>query len=123
MTFNLSDLVSDSKFAAKKENKEKLNKLLDKYGSVEEIERSGDLRDGFELDFARIDGALDEILEERRMGYSEPMSNDSDTLQSNVRSTNSLLPDDEDFSPEGLTLSDRQRKAIDKLDMVKQIQH
>ena len=26
-------------------------------------------RDGFELDFARIDGALDEVLEERRMGY------------------------------------------------------
>ena len=37
--------------------------------TVEEIERSGDLRDGFELDFARIDGALDEVLEERRMGY------------------------------------------------------
>ena len=37
--------------------------------TVEEIERSGDLRDGYELDFARIDGALDEVLEERRMGY------------------------------------------------------
>ena len=42
-------------------------------------------------------------------------------LWSNVKQSNSLLPDDEDFSLEGLTLSDRQRKAIDKLDMVNQL--
>ena len=121
MTFNLLDLVSDSKLATKKENKKKLHKLLDKYGSVEEIERSGDLRDGFELDFARIDGALDEVLEERQLGYREPKSNDSYTLQSNEKQSNTLLPDDEDFSLEGLTLSDRQRKTIDKLDMNTQL--
>jgi hypothetical protein len=121
MTFNLLDLVSDSKLATKKENKKKLHKLLDKYGSVEEIERNGDLRDGFELDFARIDGALDEVLEERQLGYRESMSNDSDTLQSNEKQSNTLLPDDEDFSLEGLTLSDRQRKVIDKLDMNTQL--
>ncbi|MBR5598679.1 MAG: hypothetical protein IKW39_01420 [Alphaproteobacteria bacterium] len=122
MTFNLLDLVSDSKLATKKENKKKLHKLLDKYGSIEEIERSGDLKDGFELDFARIDGALEEVLEERRLGYREPKSdNNDDLLQSNVRSTNSLLPDDEDFSLEGLTLSDRQRKAFKKLDMNNQL--
>ncbi len=69
MVYNLFDLVGDSKMATKRENKKKLHKLLDKYGSVEEIERSGDLRDGFELDFARIDGALEEVLEERWMGY------------------------------------------------------
>ena len=63
----LMDLVSDSKLATKKENKKKIHKLLDKYGSVEAIERSGDLQDGFELDFARIDGALEEVLEERRL--------------------------------------------------------
>ena len=57
MTFNLLDLVGDSKMATKRENKKKLHELLDKYGSVEEIERSGDLKDGYELDFARIDGA------------------------------------------------------------------
>ncbi len=121
MTFNLLDLVSDSKLATKKENKKKLHKLLDKYGSVEEIERSGDLKDGFELDFARIDGALDEVLEERRMGYREPLSNDSDTLQSNEKQSNSLLPDDEDLSLEGLALSDRQREAFNKLDMANQL--
>ena len=49
MTFNLLDLVGDSKLAIRRENKKKLHKLLDKYGSVEDIERSGDLRDGFEL--------------------------------------------------------------------------
>ncbi len=39
MDFNLLDLVSDSKLATKKENKKKLHKLLDKYGSIKEIER------------------------------------------------------------------------------------
>ena len=77
MSLDLLDLVGDSKREIKKENKKKLHKLLDKYGSVEEIERSGDLKDGFELDFARVDGALDEVLEERRMGYREEKSGDS----------------------------------------------
>ena len=117
MTFNLLDLVSDSKLATKRENKKKLHKLLDKYGSIEEIERSGDMKDGFELDFAKIDGALDEVLEERRMVYREPLSSNGDTLKSKVKQSTSLLPEDEDFSLKGLTLSDRQRKAIDKLDM------
>ena len=121
MDFNLLDLVSDSKLATKKENKKKLHKLLDKYGSIEEIERSGDLKDGFELDFAKIDGALEEVLEERRLGYREPKSDNSDILKSNMKKSNSLHPDDGDFSLDGLTLSDRQRKAIDKLDMVNQL--
>ena len=85
MTFNLLNLVGDSKLAIRRENKKKLHKLLDKYGSVEDIERSGDLRDGFELDFARIDGALEEVLEERRMGYREPLSSNGDTLKSKVK--------------------------------------
>ena len=121
MTFNLLDLVSDSKIATKKENKKKLHELLDKYGSVEEIERSGDLKDGYELDFARIDGALEEVLEERRMGYREPLSSNGDPLQSNEKQSNALLPDDEDLSLDGLTLSDRQKKAINKLDMANQL--
>ena len=85
MTFNLLNLVGDSKLAIRRENKKKLHKLLDKYGSVEDIERSGDLRDGFELDFARIDGSLEEVLEERRMGYREPLSSNGDTLKSKVK--------------------------------------
>ncbi len=121
MTYSLMDLVGDSKMATKRENKKKLHKLLDKYGSVEEIERSGDLKDGYELDFARIDGAIDEVLEERRMGYREPLSSDGDTLKSKVKQSNALLPDDEDFSLEGLALSDRQKKAINKLDMANQL--
>ena len=121
MDFNLFDLVGDSKREIKKENKRKLHALLDKYGSVEEIERNGDLRDGVELDFARIDGALEEVLEERQLGYREPKSYNNDRLKSNTKQSNSLLPDDEDFSLEGLTLSDRQRKAIDKLDMGTQL--
>ena len=120
-SLSIMDLVSDSKLATKKENKKKLHKLLDKYGSVEEIERNGDLRDGFELDFARIDGALEEVLEERQLGYREPNSYNNDRLKSNTKQSNSLLPDDEDFSLEGLTLSDRQRKTIDKLDMNTQL--
>lgn len=121
MTFNLLDLVSDSKLATKKENKKKLHKLLDKYGSVKEIERNGDLRDGFELDFARIDGALEEVLEERQLGYREPKSYNNDRLKSNTKQSNSPLPDDEDFSLDGLRLSNEQRKAIGKLDMSTQL--
>ena len=123
MSLDLLDLVGDSKREIKKENKKKLHALLDKYGSVEEIERNGSLKDGFELDFARVDGALDEVLEERRMGYREEKYGDSDDdLElSNVKKSNPLLPDDEEFSLEGLTLSDRQRKAIDKLDMNTQL--
>ncbi|MBE6462447.1 MAG: hypothetical protein E7005_01660 [Alphaproteobacteria bacterium] len=121
MTYNLMDLVGDSKMATKRENKKKLHKLLDKYGSVEEIERSGDLRDNFELDFARIDGALDEVLEERKLGYREPQSSSDDEIKTNVKKSNSLLPDDEDFSLEGLRLSDEQRRTIDRLDMTNQL--
>jgi len=121
MTFNLLDLVGESKIATKRENKKKLHKLLDKYGSVEEIEQSGDLRDNFELDFARIDGALDEVLEERRLGYRAPQSSSDDEIKTNVKKSNSLLPDDEDFSLEGLRLSDEQRRTIDRLDMTNQL--
>ena len=74
MNYDLLDLIGDSKREIKKENKRKLHALLDKYGSVEEIERSGELKDGFEFDFARVDGALEEVLEERRRGYREPLS-------------------------------------------------
>ena len=45
----------------------------------------------------------------------------NDTLSSNIKYSNALLPDDEDFSLEGLTLSDRQREAIGKLDMNTQL--
>ena len=45
----------------------------------------------------------------------------NDTLSSNIKYSNALLPDDEDFSLEGLALSDRQRKAIYKLDMNTQL--
>ena len=79
------------------------------------------MKDGFELDFARINGALEEVLEERRMGYREPLSSNGDTLKSKVKQSNALLPDDEDFSLEGLKLSDEQRKAIDRLDMTNQL--
>ena len=57
----LMDLVSDSKLATKKENKKKIHKLLDKYGSVEAIERSGNLRDSFELDFGILSSPLNAI--------------------------------------------------------------
>ena len=120
-SISMMDLVGDSERAIKKENKKKLHKLLDKYGSVEAIEQNGDMRDSFELDFARIDGALDEVLRERRLGYREPKSGNNDTLKSSIEQSNSLLSDDEYFSLEGLTLSDKQRKAISKLDMVNQL--
>ena len=38
-----------------------------------------------------------------------------------MKQSNSLLPDDEDFSLEGLKLSDEQKRAIDRLDMTNQL--
>ena len=115
------NLIGDSEIAIKKANKRKLHELLNKYGSVREIERSGNLQDAYAFDFAKINGTLDEVLEERRMGYKEPLSYNNDRLKSNTKQSNALLPDDEDFSLEGLTLTDRQREAIGKLDINTQL--
>ena len=115
------NLIGDSEIAIKKANKKKLHELLDKYGSVGEIERSGNLQDAYAFDFAKINGTLEEVLEERRLGYREPLSYNNDRLKSNTKQSNSLLLDDEDFSLEGLTLSDRQRAALKKLDMANQL--
>ena len=116
------NLIGDSEIAIKKANKKKLHELLDKYGSVGEIERSGNLQDAYAFDFAKINGNLEEVLEERRLGYREPKSdNNDDLLQSNVKQSNSLLPEDEDFSLDGLTLTDKQRMALKKLDIANQL--
>ena len=121
-SLSIMDLVSDSDVATKKVNKKKLHELLNKYGSIEALEKTADLRDSYAFDFAKINGNLEEVLEERRLGYREPKSdNNDDLLQSNVKQSNSLLPEDEDFSLDGLTLTDKQRMALKKLDMANQL--
>ena len=42
-------------------------------------------------------------------------------MKSNTKQSNSLLPEDEDFSLDGLTLTDKQRMALKKLDMANQL--
>ena len=52
------NLIGDSEIAIKKANKKKLHELLDKYGSVGEIERSGNLQDAYPFDFANFQEKL-----------------------------------------------------------------
>ena len=117
------DVVGDSDYSIKKANKKKLHELLNKYGSIEALERTADLRDSYAFDFAKINGSLNEVLEERRMGYrgSLPTIEDNNRLRSSLKQNNSLLPEDEDFSLDGLTLTDKQRMALKKLDMANQL--
>lgn len=98
----------------KNEKKKKPHDLLDKYGSVEEIEKNAFGVDEYEYMFANTNNLIDEVLEERR---SEQYSLSNDTHQKR----NKLLSDNDDFLLDGLTLSERQRKAINKLDMVNQL--
>lgn len=109
---------NDKKIVLKKnEKKKKLHELLDKYGSVEEIEKNAIGADGYEYMFANTDNLINEVLEERSSGQSSLSVIRQDTPQKK----NTLLPEDDDFSLDGLELTDRQRKAIDKLDMTNQL--
>lgn len=101
----------------KNEKKKKLHELLDKYGSVEEIERNAIGADGYEYMFANTNNLIDEVLEERRMGKVSTSVVREDIPQKR----NTLLPEDDDFSLAGLTLSGKQRKAIKNLDMANQL--
>lgn len=57
--------MAEQSLLTKKRNKKKLNDLLDKYGSKEDIEQNADLKDSFEYMFADGDELIDEVLEER----------------------------------------------------------
>ena len=101
----------------KREKKKKLHELLDKYGSVEEIEKNAIGADGYEYMFANTDNLIDEVLQERHSQQSSlsPVRKDA------PQKKKTLLPSDEDFSLDDLILSDKQRKAIKNLDMANQL--
>lgn len=101
----------------KNEKKKKLHELLDRYGSVEEIERNAIGSDGYDYMFANTNNLIDEVLEERRVGRSPLSAVQQDTPQKR----DTLLHEDDDFSLDGLLLSDKQRKAIKNLDMANQL--
>lgn len=101
----------------KNEKKKKLHELLDKYGNVEEIEKNAIGADGYEYMFANTNNLIDEVLEERRMGRL-PLSVVREDIP---QKRDPLLPEDDAFSLDGLTLSDKQKKAIKNLDMVNQL--
>ena len=82
------NLIGDSEIAIKKANKRKLHELLDKYGNVEEIEKSGNLQDAYAFDFAKINGTLDEVLEERQL--ENYILNNKDSISSNNSSIDTL---------------------------------
>lgn len=65
MVENLFEYIRDSREETKRENKKKLNKLLDKYGSREGIDKNADVRDSYEYMFANTDNLIDEVEAER----------------------------------------------------------
>lgn len=50
-----------------KREKEKTNKLLDRYGSIENIEKNAIGVDGYDYMFADTDNLINEVLEERTL--------------------------------------------------------
>lgn len=51
----------------KNEKKKKLNELLDRYGSIENIEKNAIGVDGYDYMFADTDNLINEVLEERTL--------------------------------------------------------
>lgn len=101
----------------KREKKKKLHELLNKYGSVEGIEKNAIGADGYDYMFANTDNLIDEVLQERRSG--QPSLSVMRKDMSQKRDT--LFPEEEDFSLDSLKLSEKQRKAIQNLDMANQL--
>ena len=95
--------IWESREETKRENKKKLNKLLDKYGSREGIDKNADVRDSYEYMFANTDNLIDEVeavrLAKNIVSYSQ-LSNLDDCnmifddeyleLYKNQRKVNSL---------------------------------
>ena len=112
------DFFDDTETILKKnEKKKKLHELLNKYGSVEGIEKNAIGADGYDYMFANTDNLIDEVLKERCSEQPSLSVMRKDMYQKR----DTLLPEEEEFSLDGLTLSERQRKAIQNLDMVNQL--
>lgn len=71
----------------KNEKKKKLNELLDRYGSIENIEKNAIGVDGYDYMFADTDNLINEVLEERslrqvsRLAKQEEKSSEYDKIR------------------------------------------
>ena len=111
--------------------KRKLHDLLDKYGTIEELEQHGSVEDNFDYMFAGQRKLLDEVLEERRENtglkaenenYDEAENLTEKRQKTAVNLQKKLLEDDEQEKQKSgahETLPATSRSSLDDEDMAK----
>ena len=111
--------------------KRKLHDLLDKYGTIEELEQHGSVEDNFDYMFAGQRELLDEVLEERRENtglkaenenYDEAENLTEKRQKTAVNLQKKLLEDDEQEKQKSgahETLPATSRSSLDDEDMAK----
>ena len=112
--------------------KRKLHDLLDKYGTIEELEQHGSVEDNFDYMFAGQRELLDEVLEERRENtglkaenenYDEAENLTEKRQKTAVNLQKKLLEDDSEQEKQKsgahVTLPATSRSSLDDEDMAK----
>ena len=98
----LDYMLDDEKIiSSKKQKKKTLSDLLDKYGSVENIDKNADVRDSYDYMFANTGYLIDEVLAERNASSDQNPSetdDDIDEIRSEKVEDESDIFDDEDYA-------------------------
>ena len=98
----LDYMLDDEKIiSSKKQKKKTLSDLLDKYGSVENIDKNADVRDSYDYMFANTGNLIDEVLAERNASSDQNPSetdDDIDEIRSEKVEDESDIFDDEDYA-------------------------
>ena len=87
---NMLDYILDDEeiISSKKRKKKTLSDLLDKYGSVEGIDKNADVRDSYDYMFANTDNLIDEVMAERNASSEQNLpETDDDFDEGFVRNT------------------------------------
>ena len=98
----LDYMLDDEKIiSSKKQKKKTLSDLLDKYGSVENIDKNADVRDSYDYMFANTGYLIDEVLAERNASSDQNQletDDDFDEIKTEKVEDESDIFDDEDYA-------------------------
>ena len=98
----LDYMLDDEKIiSSKKQKKKTLSDLLDKYGSVENIDKNADVRDSYDYMFANTGNLIDEVLAERNASSDQNQletDDDFDEIKTEKVEDESDIFDDEDYA-------------------------
>ena len=135
----LNYMLDDEEIISSKKRKKKtLSDLLDKYGSVEGIDKNADVRDSYDYMFANTDNLIDEVMAERNASSEQnlPETNDdfedieveSKKTEIDIKDKYADIPKDSDGNPryvfvedlktDGLTLTREKREEIKNLNTI-----